>query len=103
MGVTGRVDGSAGRGGGLIVIRSPTGTGAVGGCLNAGCRIATSVKRLHSLPGDRLNISVRGGFRPGCVAVHNGNSLVTGLGGTTGGSTGVFLTASPSHRNRTVS
>ncbi len=86
-----------------MVIRSPTGTTAVGGCLNADCGIITSVKRLHSLPGDRLNVSPSGGFRPRCVAVEKGNSLVSGLGHSTGDSTGIFLTTSPSHRKRTVS
>lgn len=87
----------------LMVIRSPTGIGAVGGFLKDGCAITTSRKRIESLPGDRLKVSIRGSCRPGCVAVHKGKRVLTTLEGRTGGSSGICLTASPSHRKRTVS
>lgn len=87
---------------GLMVIRSPTGTGGVGNCLNGKCRIITSVNRIHSLPSTELSISIRRSFTPGCTVVGNGRTFIGSLGGGTSGSSCICLTASPSERKRTV-
>lgn len=88
---------------GLIVIRSPRGTAVVGGCLKGDCSMATSMKRVESLPTTGLSISVGGSFTPGCTVIGNGRGLIGRLGRGTTGTSRILLTASPSQRKRTVS
>lgn len=71
--------------GGLMVIRSPTGTGAVRGFLNGSCGILSDCKRVQSLGGGRFDVSMRGKFRPACRVPTSGGGLMTRLGTRTGG------------------
>ncbi len=69
--------------GGLIVIRSPTGTGAVRGFLNRSCGILSDCKRVHSLGGHTFDVSA-GGFIPRCRVPSRGVGLIGRLGAGTG-------------------
>lgn len=71
--------------GGLIVIRSPTGTGAVRGFLKRNCGMLSDCNRVHSLGRGTFDVSVGSRFGPVCRVPRSGGGLITRLGRRTTG------------------